>query len=140
MPNQIQRVTTKGIFYYNNKILFVKDHKGKWELPGGRIEFNETPESALKRECEEELGFKNIEVGDIANAWSFGVTTDDNVNYHFILLIYECFTNNTKIKLNNLNDEQTEYDWVSLDDIENLNMREGYKNSIKKYKINKKIG
>ena len=138
MSNQIQKVTTKGIFCYNNKILFVRDHKGKWELPGGRIEFNETPENALKRECEEELGFKNIEIGGIVDAWSFGATID-NIDYHFILLVYECFTNNTKIKLNNLNDEQTEYAWVSLGNIENLNMREGYKNSIKKYKINKKI-
>ena len=136
MNNQIQKVTTKGIFYNNKKILFVKDYKGKWELPGGRIEFNETPENALKRECEEEIGLKNIEVGNIVDIWSFGITTDDNTDYHFILLVYECFTKETKIKLNNLNDEQTEYAWVSLDDIENLNMRKGYKNSIKKYKIN----
>jgi len=138
MNNQIQKVTIKGIFYDNKKILFVKDHKGKWELPGGRIEFNETPANALKRECEEELGFTNIEISDIVDVWSFGVKYD-NIDYHFILLIYECFTNDIKIKLNNLNNEQIEYAWVSLGDIENLNMREGYKNSIKKYKIYKKI-
>ena len=28
--------------------------------------------------------------------------TIDNIDYHFILLVYECFTNDTKIKLNNL--------------------------------------
>lgn len=137
MNDQLQKITTKGIFYHNKKILFVKDHKGKWELPGGRIEFDETPENALKRECEEELGFKNIKVGGIVDAWSFRVTSDD-IDYQFILLIYECFTNDTKIKLNNLNNEQTEYSWVPIDDVEDLNMRKGYKNSIKKYKKIKK--
>ncbi len=138
MNNQVQKVTAKGIFYRDKKILFVKDYKGKWELPGGCIEFNETPVNALKRECEEELGFKNIEVGNIIDVWSFG-TTSENIDYQFILLIHECFANDLKIKLNNLNDEQAEYAWVSLDDVEKLNMREGYKNSIKKYKIYKKI-
>ena len=138
MTEQIQKISTKAIFYQDGKILFVRDYKGKWELPGGRIEFGETPENALKRECEEELGLKDIKIGDIIDAWSFELKSE-NTEKQFILLTYECFTDNLEIKLNHLNNEQSEYSWFSLDDIQNLEMRDGYKKSIKKYIIKKNL-
>ena len=48
-----------AIIVRNNKIFATQrgygDFKGGWEFPGGKIEGNETPEDALKREILEEL-------------------------------------------------------------------------------------
>ena len=48
-----------AIIVKDNKIFATQrgygDFKGGWEFPGGKIEENETPEEALKREILEEL-------------------------------------------------------------------------------------
>ena len=46
------------------KLLFIK-RKGKWDLPKGKIEANETPELAGVREVAEETGTVDLERGDL---------------------------------------------------------------------------
>ncbi len=35
---------------------------GRWDLPGGRLEFGEQPETALHREIEEETGLSDLQL------------------------------------------------------------------------------
>ncbi len=55
-------VNEKGeILFVRRKKEWHKEAHNKWEFPGGKIEFGETPEEAAKREAKEESGY-NVEV------------------------------------------------------------------------------
>ncbi len=47
-------------------------HQGKWEFPGGKVELGETPQVALVREIDEELGVE-IVVGEMLAQVEFSV-------------------------------------------------------------------
>jgi ADP-ribose pyrophosphatase YjhB (NUDIX family) len=56
--------TCGAIIYDDDRFLFVqeaKNNKGKWNLPGGYVEENETPKTAILREVKEELSL-DIEI------------------------------------------------------------------------------
>jgi 8-oxo-dGTP diphosphatase len=58
-----------AVIIENEKVLCAQRGKKKtlplkWEFPGGKIEENETPQEALKREINEEMQCK-IEIGDL---------------------------------------------------------------------------
>lgn len=129
MYQKIQKTTVKGIIERDGKILLVKDPKGVWELPGGRIEHGEEPKESLTREINEELGWTKITINDLVDSWSFTSKVENRHN-HFIILIYSCTSDEKNIKENN---EYIEYKWTPVAEIENLNMKDGYKQSIKKY-------
>lgn len=90
--NQTTRVAAYGIIRQDEKILLcrisarVPGSKGKWTLPGGGIEFGESPEQAMVREVYEETGLQARALG-VAGIDSIVVSNTDNIR-HGIRIIY----------------------------------------------------
>jgi len=130
VKEKVQQVSVKGILCRNNKVLVLKTaSRGNYELPGGRVDFGETIEEAFKREMKEELGFENVRMGKFINVWTF-LHDRKEAHYHFMILDFEIFSDEKEIKIST---EHTDYKWIDANEIDAVNMRDGHKESLRKF-------
>jgi 8-oxo-dGTP diphosphatase len=115
----------------NREILLAKRHQpdnpqihGKWEFPGGGIDFGEEPEQALLREVKEETGLdvkiKRLLPKIYSNLWNW-----PEGKRQVIILSYECKT--ISGELDSSDEEIGELKYFKPEDVD-------YQNSLPKTK------
>jgi 8-oxo-dGTP diphosphatase len=120
----------KAIVVKNGKILILKRSSKEdcfqemWDIPGGRINFGEEPEEALRREVKEETGLE-IEVIKPVRVWTF---FKDNGRTQVIGITLLCKHKSGRVKLS---EEHEDFKWVEPREIENYNIHEGIKKDMK---------
>ncbi len=86
----LRHVTTNAVVHKGGKILLVKRHPalrdgGKWCLPGGFVDRDETIEQAIQREIHEETGWrvKNLVLAQIVSNPVRGSDDRQNVGFQY---------------------------------------------------------
>ncbi len=107
-------ITVKGIVIYQGKVLILKriqpstDGLGYWELPGGGLEYGETPHQALIRELKEETG---LDVKILKPVYTFTAIRD---NYQTVGIGFLTIPTNDHVIISN---EHTDFQFVDSKDI-----------------------
>ena len=127
-------VSVKGICFINGEIILLKNERGSWDLPGGKLKRNESIDECLIRELEEELSI-TVEVKELLSLSLTRVMNMINV----LVPIYYCTTND---KANQLKISQEHFDigTFSIDALKEIDLPISYLNSIyKAYEIESQI-
>ena len=106
-----------AIIFQNDKVLCVQrtEHEKeyvslKWEIPGGKVEVDESREEALVREIREELSV-DIEVSE------FLMTVEHTYpDFHLTMHVFKCVLDQGEISLN----EHVALKWLSIDELDQL--------------------
>jgi 8-oxo-dGTP pyrophosphatase MutT (NUDIX family) len=103
-------------------LLLEKQHRIRgsyWDLPGGRLQKGETLMDTLRREVEEETGFRSLDQVFAVDMILTNIRIPTSVGeVGLILSIYRC--NISASFAPRLSEEHTAFDWVSLSEAPQL--------------------
>lgn len=121
---QMYSISIKGVVVRDGQVLLLKNEREEWELPGGRIEPNETPEECVAREITEETQWP-VTTGPILDSWMYYI---NEVEKYVFIVTYGCYPDTDAEPV--LSHEHKEVGLFAENEIAGLNMPDGYKRSI----------
>ncbi len=101
------------------------DFHNAWQLPGGGLEFGEEPETTLHRELKEEVGLDIKIIKMIPKIY-----TEIRGPWQGIFIVYLCHLKYPGQKIT-LNDEASDYSWLTLKQARKINCLPGTAETIK---------
>jgi 8-oxo-dGTP pyrophosphatase MutT (NUDIX family) len=117
-------VSVKGVVIRDAAVVLLKNERDEWELPGGKLEPSESPESCVAREIDEELRLA-IRPDSILDSWIYTIVPGT----HVLILTYGCSETSERQAV--LSPEHKQLRWFPLAEVDSLRMPEGYKASIR---------
>lgn len=110
MSEKLFNVGVKSVIVNDDKVLVLQNTKGFWEVPGGRIDANESIEEALRRELTEELpNITKLRPRQILDARRLHKDIKDDVSLVLVFYLVEAEFDGEPT----LSHEHTAYKWAS---------------------------
>lgn len=117
-------VAIKGVVTIDGRVCLLFNERDEWELPGGKLEPGEDPQTCLAREIEEELGVA-ARPTEILDSWLYRIRPGIEV----VIVTYACEA--LAGARPRLSAEHKKLGLFAPAEIAALNMPEGYKQSIR---------
>lgn len=121
------QVSVKGVVLQAGRVLVLHNERDEWELPGGRLEADETPEQCVAREIAEETGWR-VRTGPILDCWLYHI---DQVDRRVLIVTYGCALDAGQDAVAPVvSHEHKQVGLFPREEVEDLPMPAGYKRSI----------
>jgi 8-oxo-dGTP diphosphatase len=120
---KVQKIVVGSVIENNGRFLVLKRSSkeqifpNKWELPSGKVEFEEDPNKALIREVFEETGLQTNKCVPF-KCTHYVIETQEKKRHTIQIIYLATVVNNFSIQLS---EEHDEYKWISPEEIKQMN-------------------
>jgi ribonuclease HI len=124
-----QRIAVRAIIRKDERTLLLRRSTGrpsilgKYELPGGRLDYGEQPEDSLQRYLKDEVGL-TIQTAQLFDVLTYVDHDDRDMQYIFILYLVSLGVGGSKIQLSQNYDH---YIWKKMSDVQQNELTESTK-------------
>ena len=128
-PNSIHPAAAVALIDDDKLLMLKRKDNKKWTLPGGTLDFGESLTECAVREVMEETGL-DISIKDVVGTYTDGDIrieySDGEVRQEFTIVYLGEIAGGSVV----LDDESSEYKWIKLEEVQNLEMAESQKRRI----------